>query len=631
VTAVALAAKPTVEADDEIDAGLRSAVKQEFLASLSWDPAVKVLTLPQDHPVLGWKVCAVHECRKAARSIDELCSTCRKRRTAAPELSWEEFLSTTKPHRRSIDLGYCSVFRCARPRQSSRQPLCSAHLYQQRTILRLPLDAFLAHPEVVPLPRLGPCLVVACTRDRVGKDPYCLAHRKRWRDARLRDGVTDEDHWRRTTPGITEDNTVSLRGLPPRVVAEVVYGLQERTKHGIKTILWRLRPLCDLARARQVGSLNDLEPATLSRANRVLRDSLVKHARRQGRNPETERHEDIWDLAVFGATGTLPFTEISQPWLREATKRWAFDDLPRRRGGAIAGALQTRVNSIAQLSDSLRLQRADHGDILALLTHDDITAFCNRLAYLTQVGSISAHRRTTCCRDTRHLLARMRALGLTRTGEPLAGLAEEFTLGPDDIPDEPEDAEAGKDLPLEIMRHLCAHLQGLEDTNCIEMRVAIELVIDTGRRPDEICHLHLDCLDRDQDGKPVMAYDNTKAHRQGRRLPIPETTAAVITAQQQRVRERFPNEPIDQLKLLPAPARNPTADERSLRALWATGTATGSAACPMSTCPQRSRPTALRQRRCCRSTRRRSSFTPTGTPTPKDTPTPVSQSMCCGT
>jgi hypothetical protein len=100
--------------------------------------------------------------------------------------------------------------------------------------------------------------------------------------------------------GITEDNKVSLRGLPPRVVAEVVYGLQERTKHGIKNVLWRLRPFCDLARARQVGSLSDLETVTLSRANRVLRDSLVTCARRRGRNPETERHEDVWDLAVFG-------------------------------------------------------------------------------------------------------------------------------------------------------------------------------------------------------------------------------------------------------------------------------------------------------------------------------------------
>lgn len=83
------------------------------------------------------------------------------------------------------------------------------------------------------------------------------------------------------------------------------------------------------------------------------------------------------------------------------------------------------------------------------------------------------------------------------------------------------------------------------------------MLIDTGRRPDEICQLTLDCLERDTDGKPVLIYDNIKVHRHGRRLPIPEATAAAIVAQQQRVRQRFPHEPSNYLKLLPTPARNP--------------------------------------------------------------------------
>jgi hypothetical protein len=107
------------------------------------------------------------------------------------------------------------------------------------------------------------------------------------------------------------------------------------------------------------------------------------------------------------------------------------------------------------------------------------------------------------------------------------------------------------------MRHLCDHLPLLEEQSCTEIRVATELVIDTGRRPDEICQLKLDCLERDGDRKPVLVYDNIKAHRQDRRLPIPAATAVLITRQQQRVRDRFPDEPVGQLKLLPAPTRNP--------------------------------------------------------------------------
>src|SRR6185312_10334157 len=47
--------------------------------------------------------------------------------------------------------------------------------------------------------------------------------------------------------------------------------------------------------------------------------------------PETEVDKDEWDLTVFGHNGTVSFTGISQSRLREAAKRWAADDLPRRR------------------------------------------------------------------------------------------------------------------------------------------------------------------------------------------------------------------------------------------------------------------------------------------------------------
>lgn len=90
-----------------------------------------------------------------------------------------------------------------------------------------------------------------------------------------------------------------------------------------------------------------------------------------------------------------------------------------------------------------------------------------------------------------------------------------------------------------------------------EVRVAFELLIDTGRRPDEICQLTMDCLERDEDGKPVLIYNNHKANRPGRRLPIPAATAALIVAQQEHVRARFPDTPATELRLLPAVAKNP--------------------------------------------------------------------------
>jgi hypothetical protein len=118
--------------------------------------------------------------------------------------------------------------------------------------------------------------------------------------------------------------------------------------------------------------------------------------------------------------------------------------------------------------------------------------------------------------------------------------------------------EPGRDLPPEIMTVLCASLHALEPA---EVRVATQIGIDTGRRPEDILNLPLDCLARDKDGGAVLVYDNVKADRLGRRLPISNATAEVITSQQDRVRQRFPHAPAATLKLLPTTYRNPDGNK----------------------------------------------------------------------
>lgn len=290
----------------------------------------------------------------------------------------------------------------------------------------------------------------------------------------------------------------------------------------------------------------------------MVKDIELFHA-----TPEAERRKERWNLAVFGHRDTLDFTGISQPWLRQAAMAWAFDYLPRVRGRGMAGRVQVQVDGLGRLSDSLRLQRDDHGLHPTALGRSDVTAFCNRLAYLHSQETISGWQRYQSCNDARRLLDRMRRLGMTRTDGPLRGLPQDFALGREDLPDLPEDQEAGRDLPVEVVRFLCAHLDALTGADAAGVRTAVELLIDTGRRPDEICQLPYDCLERDKDNKPVLVYDNTKAHRMGRRLPISESTAAVIVRQQQASRSRYPHTPAADLKLLPSPVRNP-AGTRSI-------------------------------------------------------------------
>jgi hypothetical protein len=109
------------------------------------------------------------------------------------------------------------------------------------------------------------------------------------------------------------------------------------------------------------------------------------------------------------------------------------------------------------------------------------------------------------------------------------------------------------------MRQLCEQVALLDNgqPSSREIRLTVEVLIDTGRRPGEILRLPWDCLTRDTDGGAVLVYDNHKRDRRERRLPISQATAALITTQQERVRERFPDTPLAELVLLPTPHANP--------------------------------------------------------------------------
>jgi integrase len=554
---------------DSLLVRLQALLDPAFLALVAWDAGDQVATLPADHPLLGYPACRAEGCASTAYHASRICRGCQTR-LARAGLGPDDL--QLLPARQRRHPGPCAVHGCERISLSATG-LCVTHSHQQRYVLQLPVAEFLADPRVTPMPRCGPCMVSACTRDRrATRGSYCAAHEQRWRaDSRRHPGL-DEHHWRLSAAPVTEPGKVSLRGLAPLLAAQLLFGLQQRTRSGRKMNDDQLRALCNLLRRLQVASIEDVEPAALPAHVRAHVRSFATELRQALADPETEKVKDVWELAAFGHRGTLSFTQISQPWLREAAKRWAADDLPTRRGTG-GRQLRSQVGFVAWLSESLRM-RTDRGLTPPALGRPDIEDFCNRLAFRESAGQISGDARIRAIQELKTILTRMRALGLTRPGGPAAGLGDDFFVLRSDIPAIP-DGEPGRDLPLEVMRQLCEHLPKLEDFTSAEVRVAVELLIDTGRRPEEICGLAFDCLHRDSDDTPVLVYDNTKANRLGRRLPIPEATATLITAQQQRVRARYPNTLIGELKLLPAnrfprEGRRAISDEnlRSRHRLW---------------------------------------------------------------
>jgi len=134
----------------------------------------------------------------------------------------------------------------------------------------------------------------------------------------------DAVRWQVTEGPVAEGGQVSVRGLPPLVVVQVLAGAWLRTRRGTKITDVELRAACAALRRQQVASIEECHVGQVrGKPPRSLLNALIRHVRLALANPGSEQAKDTWDLAVFGHPGRLAFAGITQPWLRQAAKRWA--------------------------------------------------------------------------------------------------------------------------------------------------------------------------------------------------------------------------------------------------------------------------------------------------------------------
>jgi integrase len=537
---------------DEI-AVLHGVLRPDFLARAGWNPDAQTLTPVRGDPLLSLKECAVADC--AASTVHQwadLCTTCRKRWKAS-ELAWEDFLAQPCGARARGERP-CQVAGCPRPGESAEQ-LCATHTWQRQRHPGLRAGQWLARPEVGPLPSFGTCIVASCAATAAHRCGLCSAHDTAWsRYRRDHRGAVLAEWARHAVPAGVAGHQVVLRGLPDRVIAELLAGLQQRTDAGLRTLPTSTRYLVKLLHARQAGSLLELAQirSTVIRSDaRQLLRSLTAELYCLLSGPEKERARDVWQLQVFGLGGKLDFTGITQPWLRETVKWWAAEDLPLRRGRAPADSAQDTIRAAMALSHSLRLARDDGGHDPAAVGREDIVAFSNRLAHQVRTGEMTADSRLRLTRRIFRLLNDVHAKGITAPGRAAAGLPAAFVLRRSDIPTDPDRQPRPRSLPDTVLGLIAGNLDVLEARCGISERRITEVLIDTGRRPDEVCTLAWDSLERDPSGNPVLIYTDAKNNRPGRRLPIAEATAAVITAQKDWTRHRYPQTPPGDLALFP--------------------------------------------------------------------------------
>lgn len=82
-----------------------------------------------------------------------------------------------------------------------------------------------------------------------------------------------------------------------------------------------------------------------------------------------------------------------------------------------------------------------------------------------------------------------------------------------------------------MLNQLIDALLALEQAPGAHVWAAVEMLMDTGRRPTGICELGWDCLEHDTDDKYALIYTDFKANKARRRMPITGKTAQMITGQ----------------------------------------------------------------------------------------------------
>jgi hypothetical protein len=71
---------------------------------------------------------------------------------------------------------------------------------------------------------------------------------------------------------------VSLAGMPPLITAQVLYGLQQRTRSGAHTRVQMLRLVVEDLRHAQADSVTTASPSGMGREKRTVLTALARHA-----------------------------------------------------------------------------------------------------------------------------------------------------------------------------------------------------------------------------------------------------------------------------------------------------------------------------------------------------------------
>jgi len=559
---------------DGYAARLAELIDTEALIARGWDPGPRRFVPAPSDPLFGYARCPVRGCLNVTEhTATSLCTRCQHHYGRwiheRPDGTLDLFLAQVTQVRSENPGRLCLVCRTpGHERPAAALGLCFS-CHRQAGNRRQSVEAYIAGDERWPAARpretFGPCRM-ACDGLAVGSDGLCGEHLRHWHHGGRPTGPEFES-WReaRGEP-LPATRFVDLSELSDELMLEVLVGISVSIAGHRRTRVGDLRRIASLLLQTDAASITDLQVDGLRGAVRLFVLWAQDHLRLAFTDPDQEWRRDVWDMRAFGKPQAyrVDFTAITQPWLRELAKQWSRERAPLVH----AASTQRAAVSIVELSRSLR-RRDDKGEHPEQLARADISLFLARLGRAHAAGRISSHRRAVLVGDVAYFLRGIRDLGLGEPGRPVFGLPAEFSLTRDDVrrvARRPARA-AARTLPDAVVAQLLDEpaLTLLEAMFGVTTRRAVELLADTGRRPNEICILTIDCLDfdpeRDETGSEhklgVLVHDMPKVARTGCRLPIDQATVKLIQTQKQAVRKRYPDTPAGELRLFPRALRNP--------------------------------------------------------------------------
>lgn len=571
---VQVVASPPEQPSDWRLVRMRSLVEDQWLPG-EWDP-VRLLLVPRPDGLLcRRRGCLVPGCPHYRHGKQPLCQSHTGQFARSGAAGIEAWVAADGPgatRRRLSDDG-CAVRDgsgacCPRPARGPRG-LCLSHdeTWSQRSH-GLGFEEFLAKAQ--PLPSFGDCTAASCFRVAAHGLGLCEAHYRIWiKDGSPRGAALER--WCATVRQPATRLVLSLRGLPELVRLEVLYAIQRRVAEQIRTAPENMAGFVGALRASGVASVLGFDPRVLDPGRNAEHGRFARYVLDQValayRDPEAELAEDCWDLRVFGRRGQLDFSPVRQGWLRTGAKRWAAATMGRV---ADCPTLQARVRAVGVLSAVLASGPGGGLDPAAL-GRADVDRFLVRLRTLRSPSTgeqVTLHWASSVAKAAGLVVREATEMGF------LPGLGPTFAFRRGDAHWPIAEEEEGRALPAHVVAQLDAHLDLLAAVpgpangpqRCLGVLgdragavavLAYRLLEGTGRRVGEVASLHLDCLDVDEDAKAVLIYDNHKAARMRRRLPVADTALVEAVREQQHwVTERFPGAPRERLWLLPRPNKN---------------------------------------------------------------------------